>query len=567
MTLCINPRCAHPENSDNDQFCQSCQSSLLLKQRYRTTKVLGAGGFGKTYDVSDLGTRNKVLKVLFNDSPKAIELFQREAEFLSSHNSSGIPKAEKDSYFVFQPHDQQDPVHCLVMEKVEGMNLRDYLKKLGHPIDSQTAKRWLGELALILQEVHDRNILHRDIKPQNIILKPDGRLALIDFGAVSEGARTEGAATAKGGTEVASHVVGGTSTVSVGYTPHEQMNGHAMPQSDIYSLGKTFVFLLTGKEPLDIPCKPNDDLLEWREYAPNVETDLAKLIDQMISTSVRPRPASARDLLNLLNSNQPPITPPAPNPQPAPSPPPIQDIHPQPPSPHPLPTPQRKTPWFGILALVGVGIVGVGAFLISQNSGYQNSSITEDPSPSLPALSDYPKGTCGSGGTSYQVYVDDPSQKDFIRSNFCGDAWVTSFEGRQVVQVAQFGSEADAQSFVSFLEQSNIGSVFYKAIGATPPESDSQTDNPPEPPTQNSDLVSCREIWNDSACQSTDDLYDPNLFPVEDSTIEDNSEQIWWACYDQNGGYQGDFDADLTGFSVELSGVSTQISACEPINQ
>ena len=255
MTLCINPRCQKPQNSDNTQFCQNCGSSLLLKQRYRAMKVLGGGGFGKTYEASDLGKQTKVIKVLINNSPKAVELFQREAEVLSQLNNPGIPKVEPNSYIVFRPANSQEPVHCLVMEKIEGMNLRDYVKRLGHPIDFDTAERWLQELVTILQAVHNRGILHRDIKPQNIIFKPDGRLALIDFGAVREGTGTEFASTtgSGSGTEVASHMAGGTSVVSRGYTPPEQMNGEALKQSDFYSLGRTFVFLLTGKEPSEIP--------------------------------------------------------------------------------------------------------------------------------------------------------------------------------------------------------------------------------------------------------------------------------------------------------------------------
>lgn len=102
MTLCINPRCDQPDNSDNAQFCQNCQSSLLLKQRYRATNVLGGGGFGKTYEAADLGIQNKVIKVLINNSPKAVELFQREAEVLSQLDNPGIPKVEPNSYSVSQ---------------------------------------------------------------------------------------------------------------------------------------------------------------------------------------------------------------------------------------------------------------------------------------------------------------------------------------------------------------------------------------------------------------------------------------------------------------------------------
>jgi serine/threonine protein kinase len=314
MTLCINPRCDKPQNADNVQFCQNCQSPLLLKQRYRATKVLGSGGFGKTYEASDLGTPNKVIKVLINNSPKAVELFQREAEVLGQLNNPGIPRVEPNSYTVFHPADGQDPVHCLVMEKVEGMNLRDYLKQLRHPIDSETAERWLKELVLILQAVHERGILHRDIKPQNIIFKPDGKLALIDFGAVRKGTGTEIATAAGGGTEVASHMASGTTVSSVGYTAPEQMNGEALRQSDFYSLGKSFIFLLTGKEPSEISYDAHEDVLQWRRYAPDVESKLETLIDQMTSTLVRQRPQNAQDILRLLTVNT-PLTKPVP-PQP-----------------------------------------------------------------------------------------------------------------------------------------------------------------------------------------------------------------------------------------------------------
>jgi len=301
MTLCINPRCAHPENSDNAQFCQSCQSSLLLKQRYRATKVLGGGGFGKTYEATDLGAQNKVIKVLINNSPKAVELFQREAEVLSKLDNPGIPKVEPGSYAVFHPADGQAPVHCLVMERVEGMNLRDYLKQLKYPIDSETAERWLKELVLILQTVHDQGILHRDIKPQNIIFKPDGRLALIDFGAVREGTGTQVAiSTAGGSTEVVSHMAAGTTVSSVGYTAPEQINGHTLRQSDFYSLGRTFVFLLTEKEPSEILYDAYNDALQWRQYAPSVHPALADLLDRMQETSVKSRPEYAVDILQTL---------------------------------------------------------------------------------------------------------------------------------------------------------------------------------------------------------------------------------------------------------------------------
>jgi len=160
---------------------------------------------------------------------------------------------------------------------------------------------------LILQTVHDQGILHRDIKPQNIIFKPDFRLALIDFGAVHEGTGTQVASSATDGrTEAASHMAAGATTVSsVGYTAPEQMNGHPMKQSDFYSLGRTFVFLLTGKEPRAIKYDSYNDVLDWRKYAPDVKVELADLLDQMQSTQVRQRPKDTQSILRVLEDEKP----------------------------------------------------------------------------------------------------------------------------------------------------------------------------------------------------------------------------------------------------------------------
>ncbi len=308
MTLCINPLCTNPHNSDEDHFCQACGSELLLQFRYRVIKEIGKGGFGQTYEVKE-GNASKVLKVLVNTSAKAVELFKREAEVLKQLNQPGIPKVEADGYFTFTPRGSQQPLHCLVMEKIVGLNLWDYIRELGRPIDGDTAKRWLSELIIILQPVHERGILHRDIKPQNIIFKTDGRLALIDFGAIKEEQDTEVATEASRGTEgteLATGTRGKTSIQSPGYTPNEQMNGQAiLPQSDFYALGRTFIYLLTGRGPKNIDYDPLNDKLNWQQYAPNVSPQLADLIDQMSATLVRDRPRSSQEVLQQLNSLKP----------------------------------------------------------------------------------------------------------------------------------------------------------------------------------------------------------------------------------------------------------------------
>ena len=188
MSLCINPLCQKAENPDNTLFCFGCGSELLLEGRYRVTKELGGGGFGKTYEVYEARSNtSKVLKVLINNHPKAVELFQREAEVLKSLNHPGIPKVESDSYFVYFSRSSTEPLHCLIMEKIEGLDLWEYIRqRQQRPIDEKLAIQWLSEVVEILQQVHSQNFFHRDIKPSNIMLRPNGRLALIDFGSARQ---------------------------------------------------------------------------------------------------------------------------------------------------------------------------------------------------------------------------------------------------------------------------------------------------------------------------------------------------------------------------------------------
>lgn len=212
MSYCINPSCPKPQNPKQPLFCQACGSELLLEGCYRVIRPLGGGGFGKTYEVEDSGAK-KVLKVLFNTVPKAVELFQQEAEVLKRLNHPGIPKVESDGYFIYFPRDAKEPLHCLVMEKIEGMNLEQYMIQRNHqPIGERAAVRWLKQIVEILQQVHQQNYFHRDIKPPNIMLRPNGQLVLIDFGTAREVTQTFMQKVA--GQQV-------TGIISAGYTPLE----------------------------------------------------------------------------------------------------------------------------------------------------------------------------------------------------------------------------------------------------------------------------------------------------------------------------------------------------------
>ena len=290
MSLCINPNCQDPQNPDNQLFCHNCGSELLLEGRYRVTRQLGSGGFGQTYEVSDRDSTPKVLKILTNNNPKYVELFQREAQVLSRLKHQGIPKAEPDAYFIFLPRNRREPLHCLVMEKIEGLDLREYLQRRGGPIDQKYAIEWLTQLATILKEVHSQNFFHRDIKPSNIMLKVDGQLVLIDFGTARE--ITESFVLKQASGQV-------TGVISTGYTPPEQFNGQAVPQSDFFALGRTFVFLVTAKDPNNF-YHSYIDQLHWREAAPQISPQLADLLDRLMVRFPNQRPQTAEVILQQL---------------------------------------------------------------------------------------------------------------------------------------------------------------------------------------------------------------------------------------------------------------------------
>lgn len=294
MSYCLNPKCPHPTDpaNANRTTCVHCGCDLILQGRYRITKPLGGGGFGKTFEVDDRGTL-KVLKVLLQNHEKAVELFQQEADVLKRIRHPGIPKVEPDAYFTFTPPGESEAIHCLLMEKINGLNLRDWMKKRGNrPISQEQAVNWLKQMAEILDQVHQKQFFHRDIKPLNIMVGLKGQVVLIDFGAAREVTNTYFAKVGQG-----QNITG---IVSPGYTPPEQANGKAVPQSDFYALGRTFVFLLTGKPPTAFSENPRTGKLVWRNSAPHISKSFGDVIDYLMAPFPGKRPQNSQSILQCL---------------------------------------------------------------------------------------------------------------------------------------------------------------------------------------------------------------------------------------------------------------------------
>ncbi|MBD2199237.1 MULTISPECIES: serine/threonine protein kinase [Calothrix] len=296
MSLCINPVCPQPNQSSQEEhrFCQSCGSQLQLLGRYRVTRLLSEKtGFSRIYEAYEQDTP-KIIKVLrenLSNEPELVELFQQEVTVLKQLNHPGIPQV--DGYFQYQTRNGL-LLHCLAMEKIDGLNLDQWLKQQENlPIAQTQAIYWLRQLLEILAVLHSQQYLHRDIKPSNIMLRssPDtqgkkdgGDLVLIDFG------------TAK---EFAQSLNGETAILSSGYSAPEQMHGAAVPQSDFFALGRTFVFLLTGYHPLEM-YDIQHNVLHWRNRTNNISSLLLNLIDWLMAPEIENRPATAQAILDKL---------------------------------------------------------------------------------------------------------------------------------------------------------------------------------------------------------------------------------------------------------------------------
>ena len=296
MSYCLNPSCPQPKNPPQATTCHACGSPLLLRDRYQVVKLLGKGGFGATFlglDRSLPGTPScviKQLRPLINDPASfqmARELFGREAETLGKIGSSHPQVPRLLDYF------EDNQQFYLVQEYVAGHNLQREVK-LNGPFSEEGVKQFLSEILPILQYVHSQKIIHRDIKPANLIRRErDRKLVLIDFGAVKNDVNTVAAKT-NPNTALTAFSIG-----TAGFAPPEQMAMRPVYASDIYALGATCLYLLTGKSPKDLDCDPATGEVLWQKYI-NVSDRFAQVLKKMMEVAVRDRYKSAAEVLEAL---------------------------------------------------------------------------------------------------------------------------------------------------------------------------------------------------------------------------------------------------------------------------
>jgi serine/threonine protein kinase len=189
--------------------------------------------------------------------------------------------------FSYNHNGSSEPLHCLVMERIDGTNLEEYINRSNQQIDEATALLWLSKLTQILKEIHAKQIFHRDIKHSNIILHPDGhQLVLIDFGAAKQAAYR----VSKPGTRI----------FTPGYAaPEQEVKGQASAKSDFFSLGRTFVYLLTKQEPDNLSQQMSNQF-RWRHLTDRISDNLLDLIDWLMKPDPDDRPENSDVILAKL---------------------------------------------------------------------------------------------------------------------------------------------------------------------------------------------------------------------------------------------------------------------------
>jgi eukaryotic-like serine/threonine-protein kinase len=287
-----------------------------LQSRYRIIKLLGAGGFGETYLAEDLHIPidpmpKCVVKRLQPQaiSPEIVRLFQQEGAFLYKLGQKYDRIPTLSAYF------QEGNEFYLVQELIDGEDLSTEIVQ-GQPWQESDVVNLLREVLEILSFVHQQNVIHRDIKPQNLMRRrSDGKLVLIDFGAVKEVSAIQ--INAQGNTSLTVGI--GTS----GYMPDEQANGKPKLCSDVYAVGMLGIQALTGFAPSQLGSDPRTGEVIWRPLVkPQVSDGLADVLSTMVKTFFPQRYPSAVEALQALNSVVVPKPKPTPSPSPPPDPPP-----------------------------------------------------------------------------------------------------------------------------------------------------------------------------------------------------------------------------------------------------
>jgi Protein kinase domain len=254
----------------------------LRDGRFVLLQPLGEGSQGVTFDGVDRREGRPVAIKRFDvrgaRSWKDVELAEREARVLKALSHPKLP--------AYVDHFEENGALYLVMEKIEGESLAARQRR-GAPFGRDEVVRLLRDASAVLDYLHGRTppVIHRDLKPGNVIRRPDGSFAFVDFGAVRDKLRAKGGST----------VVG-----TFGYMAPEQLQGRALPASDVYALGATALAMLTRREPEDLPHRGLAIDVRAALRGARIDARLVGVLERMLDPDPDRRAPRIAPLLALL---------------------------------------------------------------------------------------------------------------------------------------------------------------------------------------------------------------------------------------------------------------------------
>ncbi len=263
-------------------------TGVMLNNRYRIVRLVGQGGFGVVYRGWDTSLDRPVaVKEHFDTGPESQRQFEREAKLLAGLRHPRLPVVI--DHFVLPGQGQY-----LVMDFVEGKSLAALLAERGQPLGEQEVLPWIRQVCDALEYLHTSTppIIHRDIKPDNIIVTADGRAMLVDFG-ISKVYETNRGTTV------------GARGITPGFSPPEQYGrGNTDARSDVYALGATLYTLLTAQIPPDGPELSSGSALlpSPASVNPDISQNVSDAIEAAMMPSVSQRLASAGQFVAALTT-------------------------------------------------------------------------------------------------------------------------------------------------------------------------------------------------------------------------------------------------------------------------